>query len=138
MIEIISTQGITRQIDIRTFPAMDGWELQRKFIDFARSTDKEFRTGYIMEVMAYASVYIGDNLQPLVTMALIDNHIETWKNIEIVFNAVLRFNDIDPDTHADQPSFWANAGAEMAISFAAELNRLMGPALKLMAETATE
>lgn len=130
--EILSRQGHTKHIELHHFGALDGWEIQLKFLDFAASQDKAFRRAYVMEVLAYARVIIGENSIPLSTDAVIDNHLETWQNIQLVFESILRHNGIDPDSHADKPHFWANAGAEMAVSFVAKTIDLMGPALSIL------
>lgn len=134
MIELISAQGKVKQIRIRHFDALDGWDIQSRFYDFAASTDKAYRRAYTMEILSYATVVFEGRELPLKTDALIDNHLETWKNIELVFNEVLTFNGIDPHTHADQPSYWSKAGAQMAISFIAEASKLMGPAIEIAAK----
>lgn len=133
MIEITSPLGIIKHVKIDMFSPMDGWDIQRKFLDFAASTDKDFRIKYIMEVLAYAKVMVGEAEIPMKTIALIDNHLETWRNIETVFEAVLRFNEIDPATHAERPNYWAKVGGEMAVAFIAETTRLMGPAFTAVA-----
>lgn len=138
MIEIVGNNGQIKSVKIYPFSAMEGWDIQRKFFDFASTTDKAARLAYIMEVLAYAKVIVGENELPLKTSALIDNHLENWQNIQTVFEAVLLFNDIDPKTHAEKPSYWAAAGAEMAVSFIAEATKLMGPAFKIVAEANQE
>src|SRR6202035_2436795 len=130
MFEITNGSGQVRQIKITKFSAMDGWELQRKFIEFAASSDKEFRRQYTFEILAYATVVSNGQEIPLRTDALIDNHLEKWENVERVFEEVLLANGINPKTHADRPNYWASAGAEMAIAFIAEASKLMGPALQ--------
>jgi hypothetical protein len=138
MIEIIGKDGKIKSVKIYSFSAMDGWDIQRKFFEFASTTSKEARLAYIMEVLSYAKVIVGNNELPLKTSALIDNHLENWKNIETVFEAVLIHNEIDPKTHAEKPSYWAAAGAEMAVSFIAEATKLMGPAFELVAKANQE
>lgn len=133
MIEITTPSGGIKQVKIDQFSPMDGWDIQRKFLDFAASTDKDFRIKYIMEVLSYAKVLVGEVELPMKTIALIDNHLETWRNIEVVFEAVLRQNEIDPATHAERPNYWAKVGGEMAVAFIAETTRLMGPAFTAVA-----
>lgn len=128
MFEIETSTG-PKQISIRRFKALDGWELQNKFVNFAASRDKDFRRGYTLEVLAYATVVLGDRELPLSTDALIDNHLESWQNVQEVFNKILRENGIDPDTHANRPDYWSNAGEEMATSFLATCSGLIGPAM---------
>lgn len=129
-IEITTPQGEQKTIIIGEFPALEGWDIQAKFVEFAASHDKDFRRAYTLEVLSYSFVEIvkGQNV-PLKTSALIDNHLGGWQNIKRVFEETLLHNGIDPATHADQPMFWDKAGAEMATSFIAELTRVFGPAL---------
>ncbi len=130
--EIKDRQGQTKHIELHHFGALDGWEIQMRFLDFAASQDKVFRRAYVMEVLEYAKLILGENAIPLSTDAVIDNHLQTWENIQLVFEAVLRHNGIDPSTHADKPHFWANAGAEMAVAFVSKAVDLLGPALSVM------
>lgn len=129
MIEIKLPSGETRAVAIEKFSALEGWEIQQRFIEFASSTDPEFRRQFTFQVLEYAKVKISGSEVPLKTSALIDNHLQDWRNIKIVFEAVLMQNGIDPSTHADRPNYWSEVGAEMAISFIAEAAKFMGPAL---------
>lgn len=136
MIEIISASGEAKNIVISHFGALVGWDMQRKFIEFAASRDPVLRREFTMEVLSYAKVVFSGRELPLSTDALIDNHLEKWTNIQLVFEAVLEFNGIDPKTHANNPQFWSNAGAEMAVAFIAECTKLMGPAFEVVAKSA--
>lgn len=138
MIELINSQGQAKRVIIGRFDALDGWDIQSRFRDFAASTDRAFKRAYTMEILSYATVEFNGMKLPLSTGALIDNHLETWNNIELVFNTILRDNGIDPDTHADKPAYWENAGAEMAISFIAEATKLMGPAIQMASNAHTQ
>lgn len=131
MIEITGRDGNLKFVAVEFFSALDGWEIQLRFLEFAASTDKDFRRAFTMEVLSYAKVLSGETAYPLSTDGLINNHLETWANVEAVFEGVLRYNGIEPKTHANKPHFWADAGAEMAIGFIAETTKLMGPALQL-------
>lgn len=129
----IDVRGETRQVRIEKFPAFDGWMIQSSFLDFAASTDHHYKRQYILQVLSYAKVELNGRDIPLTTDALIDNHLDTWENINKVFEAILMANGIDPKTHANKPGFWSDAGATMAISFMAEITKLMGPALNVAA-----
>lgn len=135
MIEIESATGPTRYVRINHFAPLDGWELQNKFIDFARSKDAEFRRAYTMQILGYATLVFDDGREmDLATSAVIDNHLETWQNIQLVFNEVLKANGVDPLTHAEDANYWSKAGSEMAIAFLAEASKLMGPAIDMAAQ----
>jgi hypothetical protein len=122
--------GEIRTIIVSHFKAMEGWEIQHRFIEFAASGDKDYRRAYTFEVLAFAKVVVNERELPLSTDALIDNHLQTWQNIQMVFEEILLFNGIDPKTHADNPNYWAKAGEEMAISFMAVMTQLMSPAVE--------
>lgn len=130
MFEIKLPSGETKSVKILKFAALDGWDIQAKFVEFAASTDRQMRREFTLEILSYAKVISGDMEIPLTTDALIDNHLQTWPNIEAVFEQVLSVNGIDPKTHADKTHYWANAGAEMALAFIAEASKLMGPAME--------
>jgi hypothetical protein len=136
MIEITMQDGKTvKQVVTRQFKALDGWDIQQKFIEFAAATDKQFRREFTLEILGYASVIVGGNELPLTTDALIDNHVQSWSNIQKIFEEVLYSNGIDPKTHADNPNYWVKAGQEMAIAFIAEATKLIGPALQIAERT---
>lgn len=130
MFQVSLPNGDTKPIEVSLFAALDGWDIQARFLEFAASTDRKVRRDFTLEVLSYAKVIVGDTKIPLKTDALIDNHLQTWQNIESVFEEVLVRNGIDPKVHADKTHYWANAGAEMAIAFIAEAAKLMGPAME--------
>lgn len=116
------------EIIIEKMSAMEGWNIQRRFVEFAMSKDPSFRSEYTMEVLSFAKIQIAaDSVLPLSTGALIDNHLGNWKNLEAVFNEVLLTNGIDPATHAEREDYWTKAGGELALSFIGETIRLIEP-----------
>lgn len=131
----INVNGQIKAIKTDLFAALDGWDMQRRFVEFAASTDPDVRRKYTMDVLAYAKVVAADGHEiPLSTPALIDNHLGTWQNLQTVFDEVLARNGINPNEHANKSHFWAKAGEEMAIAFIAEASKLIGPAMEMMAE----
>jgi len=130
MIEVIGREGFTKIVHVEHFPALDGYDIQTRALDYIASTDKDFRRAFVLEVLSYAKVDLNGVPIPLTTNALIDNHLETWQNVQKVFEGVLSENGIDLQEHANKPHFWANAGAEMATSFLANIQNLMGPAIE--------
>ncbi|QVJ12641.1 hypothetical protein [Pseudomonas phage PSA09] len=133
MLEINLPDGRQTRVQIEAWSALDGWELQRRFVEFAVSMDSDFRRAFTMEILSYAKVMLGDDDSgiQLTTAAVINNHLGSWKNVELVFNSVLQHNGIDPTTHADRPDYWEQAGSQMAIAFLAEASKLIGPAMKI-------
>lgn len=138
MFTIKLPSGEEKSIKISMFAALDGWDLQNRFIEFASTTDGYIRRKYTLDVLAYAKIVSGEMEIPLRTDALIDNHLQTWGNIKSLFDEILIQNGINPDTHAEKPHYWADAGAEMAVSFIAEAAKLMGPAMATMNDAAKE
>lgn len=133
MIMIIELKdGTKREIIISKMGAMEGWEIQRRFIEFAMSKDSQFRVEFTMEVLSFAKVKQLDSetLLPLATGAVIENHLQDWTNIEKVFNAVLIENDINPSTHAEKEHYWAQAGGELAAAFLQQTINLLGPLME--------
>ena len=131
MLELPSKLGQNKLVIVETFPALVGWDMQRRFVEFAASTDPKIRLQYTMDVLSYAKVLVGENEIPLSTNSLIDNHLESWENIKTVFEEVLRTNGINPETHANQPNYWTEVGAQMAMAFCAECVKLFGPVLEM-------
>lgn len=126
--EIKHPSGKVVNIRLEKMTAMEGWEIQRRFIEFAMSKDPAFRKEYTMEVLSFAKVMVGSEQElPLSTGALIDNHLGSWENIREVFNGVLLDNGIDPDTHGDREDYWSSAGGQIAAAFISETIRLMEP-----------
>lgn len=122
------------EVDIRKFPAMEGWVIQQDFVKFAETDDMEFRRAYTLRVLSYASVISGSVPMPLSTDALIDNHLRSWENVKAVFEEVLMVNGIDPKTHADRSEYWERVGQKLAIAFIAEASKILGPGLNMAAE----
>jgi hypothetical protein len=136
--EITGKNGSKKYIQITLFSALEGWEFQRRFVEFAASTDADVRRQYTMDVLKFATVVVGSNEIPLSTSALIDNHLETWQNLKDVFEGVLAANGISPESHANQTHFWEKAGQEMAVAFIAEASKMIGPAMQLAEENAKQ
>lgn len=128
----LEVNNSAKSFQIDRFKALDGWEIQRRFVEFAASSDRKFRRDFTLEILSYAHVITDTGELPLSTDALIDNHLGSWENVQALFEEILRVNGIDPATHADAPHFWAKAGEEMATSFLAACTQIMGPALQLL------
>lgn len=131
MEKVILPDGKTNNILINFFPALDGWEIQSRFKDYVRSEDKEFKRAFTIEILSYSEVVLEEVTLPLKTSDLIQNHLRTWQNIQQIFEAVLRHNGIDPESHAEKAGYWDNVGKELAISFIAEATKLMAPAISM-------
>jgi len=137
ILDYTTPQNTSAKIHISQFKALDGWEIQARYTAFCAShpsKDKAFRRDFTMEILSYVRVVKGDQEYEMKTDALIDNHLGTWENIEMVFKETLKHNGIDPETHANRTNHWAEAGAELAIGFIAEASKLMGPAFGMVAE----
>jgi hypothetical protein len=137
MLEITNAAGQHRFVRIAKFAALDGWDIQQRFIEFAISHDKAFRKKFAVEILRYATVVNGDLEIPLITDALVDNHLQSWQNVQLVFEAVLMDNGIDPKTHAERPNYWADAGAIMAATFIEEVYKWTHPAVGFFTQLAT-
>lgn len=133
----ITTESGIKTLRLTKFKALDGWELQNGYINFAASRDAEFRKAYTLKILSYAVVLNGEQEIPLITDALIDNHLQSWQNVQAVFEEILTENGIDPKTHADRPDYWSDVGREMATSFLASCSELIKPALELVEEART-
>lgn len=126
--KITHPSGAEKNIKIEKMGAMEGWEIQRRFIEFVLSKDPVFRTEYTMQVLSFAKVVVGSEQElPLSTGALIDNHLGNWENIKKVFDEVLISNGINPETHAEKEHYWAHAGGELAAAFVGSAIELIGP-----------
>jgi hypothetical protein len=122
-IELCTPNGTVRRVAIEQFGAMDGWDIQERFVRFAASKDAKLRKEYTMEVLKYATILTADGGKlPLTTDALINNHLGSWENVRDVFEEVLRQNGIKPAEHCRRANYWVDAGSAMATSFVAEVS----------------
>ncbi|QRE00390.1 hypothetical protein [Burkholderia phage BCSR52] len=114
-------------VSLLDFPALIGWEMDREFMNFVASEDKDYCREFMFEVMKYAKVLKDGAEFPLTTAALIENQLETWQNIKLVFNAVLRHNGIDPEGHLKDSvmwKYWDKVGERVAISAMAHMGAI--------------
>ncbi len=125
LIEIVTPMGQKKRLALSKFSALEGLDIQYRFADFVASEDKNARRAYTFEILSYAKVIINDRELPLSTDALIDNHLCSWENVKIVFESVLRYNDIEPTTHAKKPCYWAVSGADLAAGFIGDVIKSM-------------
>lgn len=132
--KLITKSGATKNIIISKFGAMEGWDIQQRFVEFAMSKDTAFRMAYTMQILSFAAVDIpGAEPIQLKTNAFIENHLEDWTGIKQVFETVLRENGIEPTTHAEREHYWAHAGGELATAFIVQATELLGPIMAAQA-----
>jgi hypothetical protein len=130
----IDTSAGVKPVVIRQFNAMDGWTAKYQMREYATSTDVAFRRQFTLVVLSRASV---DGRQ-------IENEedanelLENWQNIERVFMAVLDFNNIDYFVKEDLQKHWKMAGAEIAVAFVSQMERLIGTGLEKTLDSAAE
>lgn len=136
MEKITLPDGTKRNILINHFPALVGWEIQEDYIAYVRSDNKELRKEFTIRVLSFAEVVLEEVNLPLQTVAVIENHLVNWQNIKTIFEAVLRTNGIDPESHAEKSRYWDQVGQDLAVNFIAEASKLIGPALAFAAQSA--
>lgn len=134
MITTIETDEGNIAVRIEKFAALDGWDIQRRFIEFAESPDKDFRRAFTLEVLSYAVVIKGDQEIPLSTDALIDNHLEKWENVQALFEKILLANGIDPKSHASRPEYWERVGNQIGVAFVEYCVKTLSPAFDIAAK----
>jgi hypothetical protein len=138
-IEITTPQGI-KTIVIQKFPAMDGWDIESRFREFALSNDTKLRREYTLEVLKFAEVKLAENnSQKFTTSAMIDNHLCSWQNVRTVFETVLNHNGIDPQSYAETSTmkYWEKVGETIGASMLAALSQMMGPMIEAVATEKT-
>lgn len=113
----VDTPNGQKEVKISMFSALEGLDLKARFIEFAASRDRDVRRRYTLDVLKFAKVVAANQELPLTTNALIDNHLCSWQNVQLVFEAVLLQNGINPAYAATEPDFWIDSGAELAASF---------------------
>ncbi len=82
--------GRQARVQVEAWSALDGWELQRRFVEFAVRKDADFRRAFTMEILSYARSF---------SVTMIPNSVDyccghqqssgSWKNVEFVFDLVL-------------------------------------------------
>lgn len=130
IIEIKTSRGKQKQIKLEKFSALEGWDIQRRFIEFASSNDKDYRKKFTMAILSHCKVIMEDRELPMITDALIDNHLENWQNIKLVFEGILKHNGIDPETHSYNSDYWTTAGQQIAAGFMEEVANLIVPLMR--------
>ena len=134
----IECSGETLRVKIRHFPALTGWEVRRRYREFLESKDPSFRLGFTVSVLSYASIEGTEDIAPLNTADIINSRLRKWQNVEKVFNAVLGYNGIRTDPAEVERLRWQVAGEDMAATFLAAVQSLIGPALTIAANKKAE
>ncbi|RZF31326.1 hypothetical protein EVC45_02415 [Paraburkholderia sp. UYCP14C] len=131
----VQTSSGERTVTLHTFPAMTGFELNRRYrVDYKQASNSAERTGYALDVLAHAEV----NGQRLDTEKAINAALESWKNVESVFYAVLAFNEVDLELREEKAAFFEHAGKELATTFVSEAALLIVPLLQTMDQHAEQ
>jgi hypothetical protein len=131
IITISTSQGETKRIKLNKFAAMDGWEIKRQTREYTESTDPKFRNYFTLIVLSYAAILgEGDSFIMLANSDIVNESLESWMNVEIVFDAVLAYNNIDHAFKEERNKQWKFAGEEMAASFLAATSYMMKPAIE--------
>jgi hypothetical protein len=138
--DALSTIGIKRvlhedaKVTLHYFSALDGWELKRKYREYLTTDDTQMRMAFTTVVLSYASLPIGEQEVPLSSVPIVNEQLECWQNVEVVFHAVLNYNGISTDPAEIERLRWQVAGEELAKGFLASVNDLMGPAFAMAAK----
>ena len=125
----ISTSFGDRIILLSKMDAMSGWECGKNLIFYAQSREDgaAFRKDFTLKVISEASIQDGESFTPLSSESLVNQHLESWLNVELVFNAVLKHNGFDPDLSEEKAKYWDFVGTSISASFLANAMRLMEP-----------
>jgi hypothetical protein len=130
-VDIFNSEGEVKHIKLSKFDAMNGWDLKRQFREYIESTSPEFRNRFTMTILSYASlIETEDSLIQLSSFDIANTVLESWMNVEIVFDAVLDYNNIDRTFTVERNKQWHFAGQEMATAFIAASAYLMKPAIE--------
>lgn len=134
---VMMKDGSSRSIKLNMFGAMEGWHIKQMYQEVAMSPrDIEYREKFILTVLAKVDVIINQKPMALTTMAMIDNHLQTWENVQEVLDEMLLFNGINPIHYEDHSKYWQQVGADMAISFVAAIQEVLSPAMQHMIDLA--
>jgi hypothetical protein len=127
VVETDPKYGPVREVTIRRFAAFEGWKMKTSALDYAKSDSEDFRSYFTLKVLSTAMAD-GKSLDKEDT---VNDTLGHWRNIEVIFNAILEFNEIDTAVSEEAAREWIQAGASMADAFAFEMGKLMGPAFDM-------
>jgi hypothetical protein len=127
----VTTSAGDRIVTLNVFPALEGFELDRRYrTDYKVQPDRHVRREYTLAVLSHAEC----NGASLATPDHINASLESWKNVEAVFQAVLNFNGVDLELEEEKARWFEYAGSELAATFIATTTQLMGPFLTTLEE----
>ncbi|KVU77513.1 hypothetical protein [Burkholderia ubonensis] len=132
----IQTSTGEKEVTLHVFPALTGFDLDRRYrVDYVMERESRTkRLAYTLDVLAHAEVAGArlDNEQA------INAALESWKNVEAVFNAVLKHNEVDLELAEEKARWFEFAGAELAASFVAEAAQLLAPLAQIIDQQKSE
>jgi hypothetical protein len=128
---------------IKAFPlmmdAMEGWEVKRQLRFYRESEDDEkgaaLRKKFTLRVLANVGIVEGDKAIELKDAATVNTVLESWTNINILFNAILDCNGIDPEMQEEIDEQAMKIGAAMGQGFWAQCVNMMQPVIDAYAAT---
>lgn len=134
-IKITTSKGET-EVTLHTFPALTGFELNRRYrTDYRMERESSSkRITYALAVLEFAEVG-GERLG---SERAINSTLESWKNVEAVFHAVLKHNEVDLELAEEKASWFEFAGRELATSFIVEAGALLAPLAQLLEQQKAE
>ncbi len=126
----IKTGEGDKDVTLHVFPAFAGFDLNRRYrVDYRlEQSDQHKRLAYTLAVLAHAEV---DGAR-LDSETAVNAALETWKNVEAVFHAVLEYNEVDLELSEEKARWFEYAGHELAASFIAEAGALLAPLAQIL------
>ncbi|WP_261547182.1 hypothetical protein [Burkholderia multivorans] len=126
----IKTSKGEKDVTLHVFPAFAGFDLNRRYrVDYRmENADARKRLAYTLDVLEHAEI---DGAR-LDTESAVNKALETWKNVEAVFHAVLAHNEVDLELAEEKARWFEYAGAELATSFIAEAGALLAPLAQIL------
>jgi hypothetical protein len=129
----IECKGAVVTAKVHHFSALTGWEIRRQYREYLASNDPKFRIGFAIAVLSNVSVQKESGDEFLDTAAKINEELECWQNVEKMLSAQLGYNGIETSPLELERARWQVAGEDMAASFLAAVQTLIGPALTIAA-----
>jgi len=93
--EIIKTlDGTEKTYVLSRFPAIAGREIIANYplTAIPKAADYKSNEEIMLKLMTFVGVYIGDNVQQLLTRALVDNHVPDYETLVKLEIAMLQYN----------------------------------------------
>jgi hypothetical protein len=116
------------------FSAIDGWEMKKQLKFYLESEEDDkgaaLRMKFTMRVLSYANFIDDGKPISLNRVDVVNNSLESWVNVQAVFDAVLKYNGIEPEMAEEVDRQALKVGAMMGQGFWTQCVAMMEPLIE--------